>query len=377
MKNKSAKRMITILVCVAMLFSLASCGSQAATSTTSAAATTAATTKASSAGTQTGATKANADIKIGVLIFNFANDYISYVRAGIEDKAKTLGIKVEVVDGGGDQTKQLEQLDTLISKGVDAISISPIDTASCQTIVDKCKAAGIPLMLNNKKPAQAVIDSYVNCWYAGCATQQPGEEQAKLIAEDWKSGAIKDKNGDGIMQYIYVYGQFGMQNSIDREAGVNLIFDQQGIKRKELEKQEAGWATAKAKDLMDAWIMKYGDNVECVISQNDAMAIGCMESMSAAGKKYPIYGINCLAIALPYLKSGALSGTVLTDEIKEGHACIQILYNHLTKAKDLYANLDPGVMVKNKVATVDGAMVRLANVSIADDMYKIVNAMKK
>ena len=54
------------------------------------------------------------DQKIGVLIFNYANDYISYVRKGLEAAARTGGVEYLTEDGADEQAKQTEQVDTMI-----------------------------------------------------------------------------------------------------------------------------------------------------------------------------------------------------------------------------------------------------------------------
>lgn len=137
------------------------------------------------------------DQKIGVLIFNYANDYISYVRKGLEAAAQTAGVEYLTVDGANDQAKQTEQVDTMIQKKVDGLCVALVESTAAETIIEKCRTADLPVVFVNKKPTAEVLNTYDKCWYVGCATQQPGEFQAEMMLEDWKADPTMDKNGDG------------------------------------------------------------------------------------------------------------------------------------------------------------------------------------
>lgn len=312
--------------------------------------------------------------KVGVLIYDFANDYMSYVRHGMKQRADELDFEIEIVDGRGDQSTQIDQLETLISKKVDLIMCAVMETEANQTVVDKCKEAGIPLILNNKKPTEDVILSYDQAYYVGVATKQPGVAQAEMIVEDWKNNPEMDKNGDGVLQYVFLLGQKGHVNAEDRYAGMIEVFDKHDFKREELDFQEANWNTAEAKDITDAWLMKHNDNIEVIISNNDAMALGAIEACKAVGYfgsdaslKMPIYGVNALEVALQALRDGTLSGTVLTDMILEGRTCSQLAYNILTGADPF--NEIPFESEEARSVLVYGSPVRLGNIEDAEAMY--------
>ena len=311
------------------------------------------------------------DFLVGVLIYAFANEYMSYVRRGIQEGAAELGITVEIVDAGMDQARQIDQADTLISKGVDAMIIAPVESAACQTFIDKCVDAGVPVVLLNPKPEQDVIDSYDLCWYVGAATQQPGEAQAEMILEDWNADPGMDKNGDDVLQYVLLHGMRGHANAEARIRGVYRIFDEAGLQYEELDVQEAGWDTTRAKDITDAWLMRYGDRIEVIISNNDAMALGAIESLKAEGftgdRAIPVYGINAIEAGLEALREGTLMGTVMSDTISEGKVSVRILHNVLT-GKDTFDGID--YEITDKAVAIYGLPIRLDNIELAEAMYR-------
>ena len=237
------------------------------------------------------------DQKIGVLIFNYANDYISYVRKGLEAAAQTAGVEYLTVDGANDQAKQTEQVDTMIQKKVDGLCVALVESTAAETIIEKCRTADLPVVFVNKKPTAEVLNTYDKCWYVGCATQQPGEFQAEMMLEDWKADPTMDKNGYGKIQYVIIKGENGHENAEARIVGIHKVLEESGIEVEELDCQVAGWDASKAKDIMDTWLSKYGDDIEVILSNNDAMALGAIESLKAAGyfegdKQIAVYGIN-------------------------------------------------------------------------------------
>ena len=69
------------------------------------------------------------------------------------------------------------------------------------------------------------------------------------------------------------------------------------MKTEQLDIQDGNWSSDKGKDVMDAWNVKFGDEIEAVLCNNDTMAMGAIESLKTAGAfddgNGPIvYGIN-------------------------------------------------------------------------------------
>lgn len=323
-------------------------------------------------------TKGSTDKKysIGVLIFDYANDYISYVRKGLEAAATEAGVEFTTSDGKNDQPTQTEQIDTYLSKGVDGFCIAPVESAAAETILAKIRAAkdGTPVVFVNKQPTKEVLNSYDKTWFVGCATKMPGVQEFQMIEQDWKADPTMDKNGDGKIQYVVIKGENGHENSEKRIEGMEEVIKASDLTWDRLDLQVAGWNTQKAKDLMDAWISKFGDQIEVVASQNDAMAMGAIEALKAVGyfegdKKIAVYGINCLQIALESMERGELRGSVMTDMLKEGRTTFTVLYNVL-QGKQPGEGLDAEYETDTKCFRVPTVPVRLSNIDDAKAMYK-------
>ncbi|MCX8001624.1 MAG: substrate-binding domain-containing protein, partial [Anoxybacillus mongoliensis] len=106
-----------------------------------------------------GEDKDNSLPMVGATIYKFDDNFMSYVRRSMEETAKGK-INLMLNDSQNDQSKQIEQIDTLIAKGAKALAINLVDPKATQTVIDKAKAKNIPVIFFNKEPDANVLASY-------------------------------------------------------------------------------------------------------------------------------------------------------------------------------------------------------------------------
>jgi ABC-type sugar transport system, periplasmic component len=97
--------------------------------------------------------------KIGVTIYKYDDNFMSYVRRYIESSANAKAT-LFINDSQNNQAKQLEQVDTMIAKGVKALAINLVDPKSAITVIAKAKKANLPVIFFNKEPESEVLNSY-------------------------------------------------------------------------------------------------------------------------------------------------------------------------------------------------------------------------
>ncbi len=308
----------------------------------------------------------------GVLIFDYANDYRFHVRTGMIKAAEGIA-ELEMVDSQNDQAKQNDQVDTLINKGVDGLLIALVDPLAAPTVIEKCRDADIPVVFVNRRPPFEDLASYDKTWFVGSAAAQPGEVQAEMVMEDWKKHPEWDKNGDGILQYLLVKGENGHAFAEARCQGINEVFDATGFKREMLDMQIGMWNAAITRQLTETWYGRFGDRIEAILSNNDAMALGVIEAMKGEGyfsdgKIMPIYGVNAIPEGLDALEEGTLQGTVMSDMITEGEVTFLLGYNYVMK-KPLMTGIE-FEMDADKCVSILGIPIRVANIGLARAMYQ-------
>lgn len=271
-----------------------------------------------------------AQTKLGFTVYKYDDNFMATVRQAIEKEAaqdKTVSLLMN--DSQNDQSKQNDQIDVLIAKGVKGLAINLVDPAAAKTVIQKAKAENIPVVFYNKEPSKADLDSYDKAYYVGTDSKESGIIQGDLIAKHWKLNPEWDLNKDGVIEYVLLKGEPGHPDAEARTIYVIKQLNEKGIKTKELNMDTAMWDTAQAKDKTEAWLSgPNGNKIEVVIANNDAMAMGAIEALKANGKaKIPAFGIDALSEALSLVEKGELAGTVLNDGPNQAKAAFELVRN--------------------------------------------------
>lgn len=220
-----------------------------------------------------------------------------------------------------------------------------------------------PLVFFNRQPSDPTtgeIEMDIMNWndktyYVGFDAAGGGAVQGKLIV-DWlanQDAAKVDRNGDGIIGYVLCVGDVGHNDSKARTEGArralgtwngttdptnskegSVVVGGKMLKVVELEgKAMTGtdgstWNANAATDAMGGWATKYGDQIDLVVSNNDGMAMGCLQASNyPAG--VPIFGYDANADAIEAIGVGKLTGTVSQNTDAQATATLQVIRNLL------------------------------------------------
>ena len=280
--------------------------------------------------------------KVGVAIYQYTDNFMTLYRNEIANYFKsletdTVKYDVKFVDGKNDMAEQTNQIDGFISEGMDVIILNLVQTSSADALIDKVVAAGIPLVLINREPLaydkdgntldesyEGILNNPTVC-YVGADARQSGTFQGEMVAELENHGDI---NGDGKISYIMIEGdpenidaqyrtQFSIKALTDKGYEVECLDDQVG-----------NWDQTKGQELCANALTKYGDKIEVVFCNNDAMALGAATAITTADRKVgtDIYllGVDALEEAVELVKNGEMTGTVLNDHIGQSHKAVDV-----------------------------------------------------
>ena len=159
----------------------------------------------------------------------------------------------------------------------------------------------------------------------GADARQSGTFQGEIIAELPNHGDI---NGDGKVSYIMIEGD---PENIDAqyrtEFSIKALVDA-GIEVECLDDQIGNWAQAKGQEICANDLAKFGDKVEVVFCNNDAMALGAATAITAAGrtvgKDIYLVGVDALEECVEMVNEGTMTGTVLNDANGQSHAAVDV-----------------------------------------------------
>ena len=216
-----------------------------------------------------------------------------------------------------------------------------------------------PLVFFNRQPSDPTtgeIDMTSMNWndktyYVGFDAAAGGAVQGQLITDYLaKADPAKiDRNGDGVIGYVLCIGDVGHNDSKARTEGIrkalgtwngstdptnskegSVVVGGKTFKVVELEgKAMTGtdgstWNANAATEAMGGWATKFGTQIDMVVSNNDGMAMGCLQASNyPAG--VPIFGYDANADAIEAIGAGKLSGTVSQNVDAQATATLQVL----------------------------------------------------
>lgn len=336
-----------------MVLSMAACGSKPAETTaapTEAATTTAAPAETTAAATEAAETTAEAakeattgadmsDKKVGISIYKFDDNFMTLYRTELERyMVEELGFKKEniiIQDGKGDQAEQTNQIQNFIASGVDVMILNLVQSSSAPQVTDMCKEANIPVVYINREPdvaeEQRWADEKINATYVGADARQSGTFQGEEIVETSNKGDI---NGDGKVSYIMVQGDpENVDAQYRTEFSIKALTDA-GLEVEELLLQRGDWDQAKGQQIVQDALTQFGDKIEVVFCNNDAMALGALQAIEAAGRKVneDIYlvGVDALTEAVQNVVDGKMTGTVFNDHFSQAQTAADMAVNYLS-----------------------------------------------
>lgn len=325
--------------------------------------------------------KADDEKILGAGIYSASDNFNSYIGKAITNACDGI-FKTNIEDGQNDQSTQNNQVDTMLAKGASVVAVSVCDVTAAPTLLQKCKDAGnVPIIFFNKEITDYdVINSYENAYQVTSTGGDYGASiQAQMVIDYWKEHPEMDKNGDGKLQLVYLMGDPGHTASQPRCDYLKSTIEDAGIEIDLLAEDTGMWVTATAKEKMDAWVSKYGDEIECCVAGNDAMALGALSAVEAAGfntdgeessKYIPIYGIDALPEILSKIESGEITGSVLQDAKTQGQTIVKMAEN-LTSGKDAVDGIE-GVETEEeaKAVRVPYQAITKDNLDLAKSTYE-------
>lgn len=325
--------------------------------------------------------KADDEKILGAGIYSASDNFNSYIGKAITNACDGI-FKTNIEDGQNDQSTQNNQVDTMLAKGASVVAVSVCDVTAAPTLIQKCKDAGnVPIIFFNKEITDYdVINSYENAYQVTSTGGDYGASiQAQMVIDYWKEHLEMDKNGDGKLQLVYLMGDPGHTASQPRCDYLKSTIEDAGIEIDLLAEDTGMWVTATAKEKMDAWVSKYGDEIECCVAGNDAMALGALSAVEAAGfntdgeessKYIPIYGIDALPEILSKIESGEITGSVLQDAKTQGQTIVKMAEN-LTSGKDAVDGIE-GVETEEeaKAVRVPYQAITKDNLDLAKSTYE-------
>jgi ribose transport system substrate-binding protein len=249
------------------------------------------------------------DFTVGVSISTLNNPFFISLKEGVESKAEEEGLKVVISDAQNDSSTQSNQIEDLITQGVDLIIINPVDSTAVSPSVIAANDADIPVICVDRGSDEGEVLSFISS-----DNVEGGKMAGEYILENIKEG-------DKVAQLEGIPGA-----SSTRERG-------QGFEEATKDKidlvasQTANFDRAEGLTVMENMIQANPD-IKAVFCQNDEMALGAAEALSGKDDII-IVGFDGNEDAISAVKEGKLSATVAQKPDEMGKIAVDTAIKYL------------------------------------------------
>lgn len=333
-----AKKITVMLLVVSMVFGMSACSSDSKS------------TDETMDGTDVASTTEDGERDKDSLTYGWIIHNIDQFQTELFDEAaafaKQQNIELTMYDSREDIATQLSQIEACSAAGFDGCVVIPVASDTGPELV---QAAGdMPIVFANQMATDLSLYDGVNCTFVGTKEEEAGKNQGKFLADYFKEQGTTD------IKAVLFMGPLGVDAVIKRTESVKQALKDEGINVEYVFEDTAEWDRAKSMDKMIQF-MGSGAQYDCVISNNDDMALGVIEAYSSVGKDIdvPIVGVDATKVGRQAVKDGTLSCTVFQNPIAIGQGAITALTEIVNGQKVSAAGDDGIAWVPYELVTID------------------------
>lgn len=332
------KKVLAVLLVLAMALGLAACGGTAATTTAPAT-----TTTAAAAPAETTAAAANEPYDIAVIIKATSSDFWQYVLVGANNYGVEFPDKVKITTYGppaeADIDQQVSILEDVISSGPDAIVIASTSSDATVPALEEAIAKGIPVITIDNKVKTDKVNSFL-----ATDNLKAGGMAAEFMVEQ-----LKAKYGDLKGKAVGVVSAMaGVQVLIDRDTGfadkIKELAPELTVLEPRYVDNDMTKAMSAAEDMLTA-----NDNLIGIFADNNTTGSGTSRVISQLGKANDVFVVafDSDAEEVTGLSEGSIKALVLQDPYGMGYKGVDYAIQAL-EGKQVPAKVDTGATLVTK-----------------------------
>ncbi|SEO31990.1 sugar ABC transporter substrate-binding protein [Actinacidiphila rubida] len=291
--------------------------------------------------------------------------YERFDRPLMEAKIKELcaDCTVTYANATGDASKQAQQVNSMITRGVKVLILDAQDSVGVKSSVQAAVDKGIKVVAYDRL-AQGPVSAYVSY-----DNEKVGELQGQALLDALGAKATPQS------KIVMINGDDADPNAAQFKAGAHKVLDG----KVDIAYEQSGqWKDTVANQKVTAAITSIGaKNIVGVYSANDTMAGGIATALKGAGLHVPLTGQDADLAAIERILAGSQSATVYKAYKPEADATAEIAVDLLqgkavTSVADTTATSGSGQNVPAKLLTaVSVTTANIKDTVVKDGMYTI------
>ncbi len=216
--------------------------------------------------------------------------------------AEALGVKVLVQSANSDDTRQIQDVQALLSNNVDVLVVVPHNGQAMAKAVNLAHEAGTPVIAYDRMITDCDLDLYISF-----DNVRVGEMQAQFLVDRLPQGrkarivrifgAKTDNNA-----FLFKQGQDNILKPYLERGRIEIIH----------EDWAENWKTENAKKITNAAITQHGATFEAILASNDGTAGGAIQALMEEGLagKILVTGQDAELVACQRIAAGMQAMTI-------------------------------------------------------------------
>lgn len=263
---------------------------------------------------RSGGASSKKNVKILLSNSDGSDNFRKLLATSAKSYADSQNVELTVMDAAGSIETQVEHMKEAVSGGYDAIICAPVNPATALQL--KKAAGGLPIVFMNSSPSDDLLekDKYV---YVASDEKVAGQYQAEYIAD-----YLKNKSD---IKVVLLKGEKDHSATRGRTKAVKDTFKEKGINAEYVFEDNANWSRQGAKDMFNVFLST-GRKFDCVIANNDEMALGVIDSLKEHNidtSSVPIIGIDATPEGCKAVADGSMKLTVYQSAKGQGKSAVE------------------------------------------------------
>lgn len=256
---------------------------------------------------------AAAKIKIGLVLSTLQEERYQKDQKYFIEEAKKLGFEPIVVSADNNPQTQSAKVENLLSQGVKALVIQPVNSDAAANLVKIAHEDKVPVIAYDRMITNAPVDFYVT---------QDSFQVGVIQAE----AAVKATKGEG--NYVILMGQAGHSVANEITRGVESVLSKYPKIKVVIKKNHENWSSNLAMATVENALTQTKNNIQAILANNSGMARGAVQAISEQGLsgKTFIAGADADLAAIKDIVAGKQQFEVLKDIAPLAQTAAQVAF---------------------------------------------------
>lgn len=261
---------------------------------------------------------------VALVVKTLNNPFFNNMQEGAEEMADSLELNliVQAAERELDVEKQVQIVENLIQRRVNAILLTPSGSREVVPVIGRANEAGIPVLNLDTRVDMELLrnDGSEIATFIGSDNYQGGRIAGQYVAEQL--------NGSG--KVAVIEGIPGHETADSRQSGfLAALSDYPDIEI--VASQTANWERNMGYNVFENILQSHSD-LNAVFAANDLMALGAVEAIAANGRdsdEIIVVGFDAHSEAVQAIREGRMDATIAQKPSEIGRVGVENAYKLL------------------------------------------------